>query len=114
MFCSPIKFVYFNHINTLNEISFSSEIDGFKCDLVKENLSNKNEQLDDFCKDKGFDGWYETSAKDDINVEGAAKFLVSKILEKEKQFKNEEEKIDENTISISNNTNAKKEKKCCS
>jgi Ras-related protein Rab-32 len=47
--------------------------------LAKENLTNNNEQMNEFCRDKGFAGWYETSAKDDINVETAAKFLVSKV-----------------------------------
>ena len=35
--------------------------------------------MDEFCKDKGFVGWFETSAKENINVENAAKFLVSKV-----------------------------------
>jgi Ras-related protein Rab-32 len=35
--------------------------------------------MNEFCRDKGFAGWYETSAKDDINVETAAKFLVTKV-----------------------------------
>ena len=48
--------------------------------------------MNEFCQDKGFIGWFETSAKDDINVEQAAKFLVSKILEKEDALKQEEEK----------------------
>jgi Ras-related protein Rab-32 len=50
-----------------------------KCDLAKENLTSNNEQMNEFCKEKGFDGWFETSAKDNINVEQAAKFLVSKV-----------------------------------
>lgn len=51
----------------------------YQCDLNKENLANNNEQMNEFCKEKGFVGWFETSAKDDINVEKAAKFLVSKV-----------------------------------
>ncbi len=50
-----------------------------KCDLIKEGLTNNHEQMEEFCKDKGFIGWFETSAKENINVEQAAKFLVSKV-----------------------------------
>ena len=35
--------------------------------------------MNEFCKDKGFSGWFETSAKDDINIEQASKFLVAKV-----------------------------------
>ena len=50
-----------------------------KCDLNKEGLANNHTHMDEFCKDKGFIGWFETSAKENINVEQASKFLVSKV-----------------------------------
>ena len=83
-----------------------------KCDLAKENLTNNNEQMNEFCKDKGFAGWFETSAKDDINVEQAAKFLVSKILEKEKALKQEEEKQTNDKLVLTNQVMPEK-KRCC-
>ena len=38
-------------------------------------------QLDRFCEEKNFVGWFDTSAKLNINIDKAAKFLVEKILE---------------------------------
>ena len=35
--------------------------------------------MDKFCEEKGFIGWYETSAKENINIEEASKFLVQKV-----------------------------------
>ncbi|XP_061428587.1 ras-related protein Rab-38-like [Lethenteron reissneri] len=37
-------------------------------------------QLDRYCRDEGFVGWFETSAKENINVEAAAQLLVQHIL----------------------------------
>jgi len=37
--------------------------------------------MNKYCEEKGFAGWFETSAKDNINIDMAAKFLVGKILE---------------------------------
>ncbi|XP_062521005.1 ras-related protein Rab-32-like [Corticium candelabrum] len=52
-----------------------------KCDQAKEGLVNNKHQMDEYCQDKGFLKWFETSAKDNINIDEAANCLVSKILE---------------------------------
>lgn len=35
--------------------------------------------MDDYVKEHGFAGWFETSAKEDINIEEAARALVNKV-----------------------------------
>jgi len=55
-----------------------------KCDQPKEGLVNNSSQMDRYCEEKGFLQWYETSAKENINIEPAAKFLVEKILENDR------------------------------
>lgn len=40
----------------------------------------EKEQLDAFCKEHGFTGWYETSAKSNLNIEEAVKGLVAACL----------------------------------
>ena len=35
--------------------------------------------MDEYCADRGILSWFETSAKEDINISDAAKFLVSKV-----------------------------------
>ncbi|XP_011699021.1 PREDICTED: ras and EF-hand domain-containing protein homolog isoform X1 [Wasmannia auropunctata] len=52
-----------------------------KCDQQKEGLVNSPAKMDEYCKEKNFSGWFETSAKENINIEEAAKFLVNKILQ---------------------------------
>ena len=69
--------------------------------------------MNEFCQDKGFIGWFETSAKDDINVEQAAKFLVSKILEKEDALKQEEEKQTTDKLELGQENIQPKKSRCC-
>ncbi|XP_012235302.1 ras-related protein Rab-32 isoform X4 [Linepithema humile] len=52
-----------------------------KCDQQKEGLINSPTKMDEYCKEKNFSGWFETSAKENINIEEAARFLVNKILQ---------------------------------
>ncbi|XP_072946679.1 uncharacterized protein Rab32 isoform X1 [Epargyreus clarus] len=51
-----------------------------KCDQQKEGIVNSPAKMDDYCREKGFAGWFETSAKENINIEEAARSLVNKIL----------------------------------
>ena len=52
----------------------------FQCDQTKEGLVNNSAQMDEYCKDKGFTQWFETSAKENINIDEAARCLVSKVI----------------------------------
>lgn len=51
----------------------------FQCDQQKEGIVNTPPAMDEFCKEKGFTGWFETSAKENINIEEAARSLVNKV-----------------------------------
>jgi len=53
-----------------------------KCDLAEKKINA--EQLDKFCDAHGFVGWEETSAKNNINIDKAALFLVQQILDRVK------------------------------
>ncbi len=35
--------------------------------------------MDEFCREKGFAKWFETSAKENINIEEANRFLISEV-----------------------------------
>ncbi|CAL7937742.1 unnamed protein product [Xylocopa violacea] len=58
-----------------------------KCDQQKEGLVNTPTKMDEYCKEKNFVGWFETSAKENINIEEAARFLVNKILQNDQLMK---------------------------
>lgn len=55
-----------------------------KIDLVNtaEGWGKTKAEMDQFCLDHGFVAWFETSAKDDVQIDTAANKLVATILEK--------------------------------
>nr|XP_010963988.1 PREDICTED: LOW QUALITY PROTEIN: ras-related protein Rab-32 [Camelus bactrianus] len=68
-------------------------------------------QMDQFCKEHGFSGWFETSAKDNINIDEAARFLVENILANHQSFPSEEI---EGSIKLDPETLKKENKpQCC-
>jgi len=60
-----------------------------KCDLPRDPSLKTPQQLDKYCEENGFVGCFETSAKNNSNIEKAAKALVAKILENDR-FQEEE------------------------
>ncbi|KAL6118247.1 uncharacterized protein ACO6RY_03082 [Pungitius sinensis] len=51
-----------------------------KCDQRSQGLCPKLPKLETFCRQYGFAGWYETSAKDDTNIDAAVACLVKSIM----------------------------------
>ncbi|KAG5843557.1 ras-related protein Rab-38-like [Anguilla rostrata] len=54
-----------------------------KSDQSREGLCSQLPKLDTFCRDNGFVGWFETSAKENTNIDAAARCLVENILANE-------------------------------
>jgi Ras-related protein Rab-32 len=50
-----------------------------KCDQPKEGLANFASKMDEYCNEKNFIGWFKTSAKENVNIEEATRFLVNKV-----------------------------------
>ncbi|RWS26171.1 ras-related protein Rab-32-like isoform X1 [Leptotrombidium deliense] len=59
-----------------------------KCDLHEAADANavNASSLDQFCEKHKFAGWFYTSAKDNVNVDESANFLIGKVLEKHTLF----------------------------
>nr|XP_055053450.1 ras-related protein Rab-38 [Misgurnus anguillicaudatus] len=55
-----------------------------KCDEGRDVLNNNGISMDQFCQENGFVGWFETSAKENINIDEAAHCLVEHIIANEK------------------------------
>jgi len=50
-----------------------------QCDLVNDGFDGNNEQMDEFCQKQGFAKWFETSAKENINIETSIQYLISEV-----------------------------------
>lgn len=58
---------------------------GNKCDLDEADIDKA--QLDRYCIERGFIGWFDTSAKLNMNIDKASRFLVEKILDHQDLFR---------------------------
>ncbi|XP_055690540.1 ras and EF-hand domain-containing protein isoform X1 [Lutzomyia longipalpis] len=51
-----------------------------KCDQEKQGFVCNSAKMDEYVRENKFTAWYETSAKENVNIEESAKALVTKIL----------------------------------
>ncbi|TSL04359.1 Ras-related protein Rab-38 [Bagarius yarrelli] len=75
-----------------------------KSDQSRDGLSTQIPKLDSFCKENGFVGWFETSAKENTNIEAAIRCLVENILAQEETTVGNS---DPDTVTLSGNNNTK-------
>lgn len=84
-----------------------------KCDQPKEGIANNAAKIDEFIKENNFSAWFETSAKDNINIDDAAKTLVQKILENDKvQANGNSHPTSEAVFSLNKDRETKNGKNC--
>lgn len=57
-----------------------------QCDQPKDGVAKSVTKMDEFCKENMFSAWYETSAKENVNIDDAAKTLVSQVCGKNTDF----------------------------
>ena len=67
-----------------------------KCDLARDGFARNTAQMDKYCEEHGFAGWFETSAKDNVGIDTAAKFLVAQILANDNERPNKPDAGKEN------------------
>ncbi|XP_076835743.1 ras-related protein Rab-38 isoform X2 [Brachyhypopomus gauderio] len=77
-----------------------------KSDQSREGLCSQIPKLDTFCKENGFVGWFETSAKEDTNIEAAVKCLVEHILSHEESTASD---LDPDTVTLPGHNNNTKD-----
>nr|XP_056709001.1 ras-related protein Rab-32 [Euleptes europaea] len=82
-----------------------------KCDQKKDGGQNPS-SMDQFCKEGGFVGWFETSAKDNINIDEATRFLVENILANLKTFPSEENDVGKIKLDL-DPLKAESKSQCC-
>jgi len=67
-----------------------------KIDLAEEPLDK--EVMEKFCRDNKFIGWFETSAKDNINIDSAGNFLVEHILKNDPKAQKQPDQVKDPTV----------------
>ncbi|KAJ9582324.1 hypothetical protein L9F63_003329, partial [Diploptera punctata] len=86
-----------------------------KCDQQKEGIVNNASKMEEYCRERGFTSWFETSAKENINIEEAARCLVTQILQNDKLMNHNDSRKDVEKFALENkNQREQKNSKTCS
>lgn len=83
-----------------------------KCDQEKEGIVHDPATMDEYCREKGFASWFETSAKDNLNIDEAAAALVEKILEVDDIINDSRKNLDQFSLASTNNDSNSKYCSC--
>ncbi|KAG0174005.1 rab32, member RAS oncoprotein [Apophysomyces sp. BC1034] len=83
-----------------------------KSDLVPD-IRISRDEMDQFCSEHGFIQWFETSAKNNDNIDEAARHLVNAILSIEEEQGEPFEENDETTIHLDQIKDSDTGGKCC-
>ncbi|XP_032572720.1 serine/arginine repetitive matrix protein 1 isoform X1 [Drosophila sechellia] len=83
-----------------------------KCDQEKQGIITQPEKMDEYVRENGFAGWFETSAKENINIDEAARALVNKILINDKLISADLADGDKFNLSTADATGSDAKNKC--
>ncbi|XP_032590294.1 ras-related protein Rab-32 isoform X2 [Drosophila grimshawi] len=83
-----------------------------KCDQEKQGIVTQPERMDEYVRENGFAGWFETSAKENINIDEAARALVNKILINDKLITADANDAEKFNLSSAADASADSKSKC--
>ncbi|XP_017838751.1 ras-related protein Rab-32 isoform X3 [Drosophila busckii] len=83
-----------------------------KCDQEKQGIVTQPERMDEYVRENGFAGWFETSAKENINIDESARALVNKILINDKLISADAADADKFNLSSATDTGTEGKNKC--
>lgn len=76
-------------------------------DLVDENDQNRtvsDDELDDFCHENTYVGWFTTSAKTGLNVKKGMNFIITKVMKNNRKLEQENTEPEDTSQNIDLNS----------
>jgi len=87
---------------------------GNKCDQVADGQVCHPPDMEAYCKEKGYVAWFETSAKENINIDEAARFLISRIIDLDNKLNfGNDDRRDDRIVIKPTGSKPEQQKSCC-